>query len=108
MLQDIPSLTSTQKELLEVDFKFEEVTAAVMDLSSGTAPGIDGLSSEFFKTFWTLIGADYYEVLKECMKKRILPVSCQRAVLTLLPKKGDLTLLKNWRPVAVLCSEYKL
>lgn len=26
----------------------------------------------------------------------------------MLPKKGDLTLLKNWRPVAILCSEYKI
>lgn len=31
----------------------------------------------------------------------------QRAVLTLLPKKGDLTFLKNWRPVAILGSDYK-
>ncbi|KAK3550685.1 hypothetical protein QTP70_002399 [Hemibagrus guttatus] len=30
------------------------------------------------------------------------------AVLTLLPKKGDLTHLKNWRPVSLLCTDYKL
>ncbi len=47
-------------------------------------------------------------MLKECINKGVLPVSCQRAVLTLLPKKGDLTLLKNWRPVAILCSDYKI
>ncbi len=47
-------------------------------------------------------------MLKECISKGVLPLSCQRAVLTLLPKKGDLTLLKNWRPVAILCSDYKI
>ncbi len=37
-----------------------------------------------------------------------MPTSCKRAVLSLLPKKGDLGLLKNWRPVAVLCTDYKI
>jgi hypothetical protein len=46
--------------------------------------------------------------LQKCFLEGILPTSCQRAVLSLLPKKGDLTLLKNWRPVAILCSEYKI
>ncbi len=50
----------------------------------------------------------FYEVFCESYKDGILPVSCQRAVLTLLPKKGDLNLLKNWRPVALLTTEYKI
>ncbi len=108
LLQDIPSLTEGNKKLLEVDLNFEEVTAAVNSLSSGRAPGIDGLSSDKKNKCWTIIGPDYFEVLKECISKGALPVSCQRAVLTLLPKKGDLTLLKNWRPVAILCAEYNI
>ncbi len=52
LLQDIPSLTVGNKTLLEVDLNFEEVTAAVNGLSSGSAPGIDGLSSDFFFTFF--------------------------------------------------------
>ena len=26
----------------------------------------------------------------------------------MLPKKGDLVLLKSWRPVALLCTDYKM
>ncbi|KAI3376754.1 hypothetical protein L3Q82_000356 [Scortum barcoo] len=37
-----------------------------------------------------------------------LPLSCRRAVITLLPKKGDLQELKNWRPVSLLCTDYKI
>jgi len=29
-------------------------------------------------------------------------------LVTLLPKKRDLTEIKNWRPVSLLCSDYKL
>lgn len=79
-----------------------------MGLSSGCTPGIDGLSNEFYKHFWSTIGTDLFEVLQECIQTGSLPKSCQRAILTLLPKKGDLTSLKNWRPVAILCTEYKL
>ncbi|KAI3374948.1 hypothetical protein L3Q82_021473 [Scortum barcoo] len=35
-------------------------------------------------------------------------MSCRRAVLTLLPKKGNLQDIKNWRPVSLLCVDYKL
>lgn len=108
LLQDLPVLTSKQKKLLETDLTFEEVTAAVKGLSSGKVPGLDGLSAEFYKKFWSLIGPDYFDVLKKCIGEKSLPLSCQRAVLTLLPKKGDLTLLKNWRPIAILCFEYKV
>lgn len=50
---------SNAKKKLEADLTFEEVTAAVKGLSSGKAPGIDGLSSEFYKKFWTILGSDF-------------------------------------------------
>ncbi len=48
------------------------------------------------------------EVLNDSLARGLLPLSCRRAVLTLLPKKGDLTDIKCWRPVSLLCSDYKL
>lgn len=48
-------------------------------------------------------GGDLLTVLSDS-----LPLSCRRAVLTLLPKKGDLQFIKNWRPVSLLCTDYKL
>lgn len=38
----------------------------------------------------------------------LFPVSCQRAVLSLFPEKGDLAFLENWRPVDLLCADYKV
>ncbi len=104
LLKNLPHLTSEDKQTLDSSITFDELSAAVSGLASGRTPGIDGLPGEFYKHFWTLIGTDLYEVFHV----GLLPKCCQRAVLTLLPKKGDLTLIKNWRPVAILCSEYKL
>jgi len=39
--------------------------------------------------------------------KNELKTSCRGAILSLL-SKGDLGLLKNWRPVALLCTDYKI
>lgn len=93
---------------MEKGLTFDEVTASVMELSLGRTPGKDGLPTEFYRSLWTVIGIDFFKVLQESTNEGSLPKSCQRAVLTLLPKKGELTLLKNWRPVALLCSEYKI
>lgn len=56
-------------------------------MESGKAPGIDGLPVEFYKAFWEVLGEDLLDVLKECIAEGSLPLSCRRAVITLLPKK---------------------
>ena len=85
-----------------------ELTAAVGQLASGRARGIDGLPAHFYKCFWRYFRTDVLDVLSEFFRRGSLPASCRRAALTILPKKGDLALLKNWHPVALLCTDYKL
>lgn len=108
LLNLIPELKSEHKEDLDCILSFQEVTKAVQELSTGKSPGLDGLPSEFFKYFWEVIGNDYYEMILYSIQTGCLPISCRRAILSLLPKKGDLTLLKNWRPVALLTTDYKI
>ncbi len=43
LLKDLPCISSDHKEALETELSFEELTAAVMSLSLGRSPGIDGL-----------------------------------------------------------------
>ena len=47
------------------------------------------------------VGQDLLAVLNDSVAGGRLPVSCHRTVLTLLPKKGDLSDIKSWRPVIV-------
>ncbi len=108
LLEGLPNLKPEDKETLDSMVSYEELSEAVMQLSTGRAPGVDGLPAEFYKSFWNVLGEDFYSVIGECLKKGILPSSCQRAVLSLLPKTGDLGLLKNWRPVSLMCQDYKI
>ena len=61
----------------------------------------------FYKAFWTEM-RDVLEVFTESFNDSSLPPSCRRAVLILLPKRGDLQDRKNWRPVSLICTDYKL
>lgn len=90
---------------LNADITLDELNTAVSQMASGKAPGIDGLPSDFYKHFWSFLGHD---LLGDRFEKGTLPGSCRCTVLSLLPKKGDLTLLKNWRPVALLSTDYKI
>ncbi len=85
-----------------------ELYTALQSLESGKAPGIDGLPVDFYNVFWKEISKDLSLVLMNSLEKGFLPLSCRRVILTLLPKKGDLQEIKNWRPVALLSTDYKL
>ncbi len=63
---------------------------------------------DFYNVFWKEISKDLSLVLMNSLENGFLPISCRRAILTLLPKKYDLQEIKNWRPVAFLSTDYKL
>lgn len=100
--QDIPKLQPKQKETLDCDISLRELKVAVKQLSLGHSPGIDGITADFYHHFWNILGhlEDFCEITKECFENGYFPSSCLQAVLSLLPKKGDLGFLKNWRSVS--------
>lgn len=77
LLEGLPQLTLEEKATLNRELTLEELTAAVNQLASGRAPGIDGLSANFFKLFWKILGLDFHSVVLEWLRVDSLPVSCQ-------------------------------
>jgi len=106
--KELPQVSIESNGDISGELRLEELEKALQSMALGKAPGIDGLTVEFFKAFWSVVGEDLLEVLNDSFTNGHLPLSCRRAVLTLLPKKGDLTEIKCWRPVSVLCSDYKI
>ena len=77
-------------------------------LEKNKTPGLDGLTTEFFQLFWPLLKTDFLSVISYICETGTSPQSFRRAVITLLPKKGDLSDIKNWRPVSLLNTDYKI
>lgn len=106
--RDLPQISEESNEDLNRPITLEELYKNLQSMECGRVPGMDGLPIEFYKSYWNIIGEDLLEVLNNSLTEGCLPLSCRRAVLTLLPKKGDLTHITSWRPVSLLCCDYKI
>uniref|UniRef100_A0A3B5PPF5 Reverse transcriptase domain-containing protein n=1 Tax=Xiphophorus maculatus TaxID=8083 RepID=A0A3B5PPF5_XIPMA len=106
--KDLQKVSDQDNLILEHALTLEELQEALLSMENGKAPGIDGLSVEFYKSCWPVLAEDLLEVLNNSVARGMLPLSCRRAVLTLIPKKGDLYEIRNWRPVSLLCTDYKI
>ena len=85
-----------------------EATRAVKDLRPDKVPGPDGLTVEFYKCFWDLLGPKVVEVANKCFDDQELTESMKSSVTRILFKKGDRKNLKNWRPISLLNADYKI
>ena len=72
------------------------------------SPGLDGIINEFDQIYWDTIKEDLYEVLLEIFDKFEICDSQCRGMLTLLHKGGDRDNIRNWRPITLLNSDYKI
>ena len=94
---------------LERPLSLEEfIDTAVGQLGKDKTPGLDGFSGKFYQTFWPILKNDLLSVLNHYFLTGSFPRSFGRAVITLLPKKGDLADIANWRLVALLNNDYKI
>lgn len=104
----LPKVSRQANQDLGRVITLDELDKALQSMECGKAPGIDGLPVAFYKSFWPEMGADLLAVLQDSLAEGRLPLTCRRAVLTLLPKKGDLKDMASWRPVSILCVDYRL
>jgi hypothetical protein len=86
----------------------EELFSAVNSMKLNKSPGPDGLPIEFYKQFWDNICNILFRSFIESLSKGELSVSQTRAIIRLIYKKRDKQLLKNWRPISLLNSDYKI
>jgi hypothetical protein len=73
-----------------------------------SAPGLDGISNYFIKTFWVYLRNPLLKYASCCRVKGRLTNNFRRAKIRLIPKKGDTSKINNWRPISLLSCLYKL
>jgi len=95
-------------QALEVPLTVSELEGALNKMNKGKVPGIDGLPVELYAKFWSILGPVLLEVLTEVLQAGEMSGSLATGVISLLYKKGDRTEIGNWRPLTMLCVDYKL
>jgi exonuclease III len=101
-------LTEEEKNNLEVDFSVAELDEVSKDLNLKSAGGLDGINNALIKKMWNLIRTPLCNYANFCVEKGSLTNSFNSSVIRLIPKKGDLGNIKNWRPISLLNCTYKI
>ena len=105
----IPTLEPHKIEVCEGDITFDELFSAYKQMPNNKAPGIDGLPAEFYKKFFPIFGHDLTRLFNQARREGENLAETQRlALLSLMCKNCEYAhLLKYWRPLSLICVDYK-
>lgn len=86
----------------------KDVFDSIDALSVGKSPGPSGFAAGFFKKFKDLLAPVLACEFNDFLTKGHAPSRWKRGYITLVPKKGDLTKIENWRGINLVNVEWKI
>nr|GEZ15733.1 RNA-directed DNA polymerase, eukaryota [Tanacetum cinerariifolium] len=101
-------LSLKQQKELENEVSNEEIKKAVWNCGTDKAPGPDGYTFGFYRKFWYLIEGDVCDVVKFFFTHGNIPKGCNSSFIALIPKIPDFKLVKDYRPISLVGSLYKI
>ena len=105
----VPKLSDEQKQFLETHISSSEVHKSLKNLKNNKSPGTTGFPADFFKFFWNDIGAFLVRSFNCSIRKGELSTSQKLGIVSILPKGNKpREFLKNWRPISLLNTTYKI
>ena len=103
-----PQLSGIEADFCEGPITIDEATKALKDMKINKAPGLDGLSVEFYREFWPEIQDIVIRSFNDAFSEGHLSYLQRKGVISLLFKGGDKEELDNWRPITLLNIDYKI
>nr|GEW74526.1 putative RNA-directed DNA polymerase, eukaryota, reverse transcriptase zinc-binding domain protein [Tanacetum cinerariifolium] len=102
------SLTLEQQEDLERPVSKEELKKAVWDCVMEKSPRPDGFTFGFYRHFWATIEYDVLAVVNQFFTYGDIPKGCNSSFIALIPKIPDADMVKDFRPISLIGSIYKI
>ena len=105
----LPKLSADSTKQCEGIVVGSECLAVLNKMKLNKSPGNDGLTVEFYKMFWPVIGDLVVAALNEAFQVGELAASPKQAIITLIKKESkDPLMIKNYRPISLLNVDYKI
>ena len=83
----IPKLSNNQKDLCEGIITEKELLAALKSMDNNKSPGNDGLTKEFYITFWSEIKKRLLASIHASFLRQELSISQRQGIIKLTEKK---------------------
>lgn len=103
-----PVIEEDLKFWMEREFSKEEVFDVIKKMGNNKSPGPDGFSLEFYKKCWHIIKEDFMKMMVEFHTYGSWDWRLNSYFLTLIPKKEDTCSPRDFRPLSLLGSAYKI
>ena len=85
-----------------------EVKKVLDSKQKNKAPGIDGIPYAFYLTFWRLIKSEMTQMTNDVLNNGMITESQGTALIKLIPKHRKPKKITDYRPVSLLCTDYKI
>lgn len=113
LLDAIPhdvGLDDDDGQLLLEPWTDDEILNGLSRSPHQSSPGMDGFPYELLKFIYhhPRVKSLLTQVFNEALISHKTPASWRKSVVTLLPKQGDRTSLRNWRPISLICTDAKV
>ena len=107
---NLPSLDAEERLLCDRPVTELEVAEALKSMNVGSAPGSDGIPTEFYIKFWDQLKEPLINCFNYSFRLDLLSSSERLGVISLFHKGKDLDRenLDNWRPISLMNTDYKL
>ena len=101
-------LNLSEAEVLELPFIEEEIHSTLVEMNGDKAPGPNGFTVTFWQFCWDFVKEEIVDLFKEFFYKKYFAKSLNTTFLVLIPKKGGVEDLRDFRPISLLGGLYKL
>jgi hypothetical protein len=104
----LDTLDAGEASSLELPFEEREVLEVVKGLNRDKAPGPNGFTLAFFQDCWDVIKTDLMGVFQDFYTHRKFVESINATFIALILKKPGAVDLKDFRPISLVSSVYKI
>jgi len=103
-----PRLTGEEIEDLERNFDEEEVLRSLKQCAVDKAPGPDGFTMGFYIKCWEVVKGDIMKTFQHFYDQGRFERSFNATFIALIPKKKGAKELRDFRPISLIGSIYKI
>ena len=108
LFEGLGFLSDEDRDALTLPFVIEDLENAVKGSQNNKSPGLDGISYEFYKETFQLVGVHLLEAINAQLEGLNLVMSNRRGVTRLLSKVKGVPGVDELRPITLLNADYKL